>query len=250
MLLRKIVKGTTECSDCTNYTALNADETVVSVDNFGSGNIRIDKHVRNSNNVSLSAGWNMVSITTENNDSSSDINVSLSAGWNLIGYSSDVNVSLDNLTFTNSSGTRDTFTNSARAGKVQKNVAYIKGENTNSKKYSFVGKSNADAGLTKNRGYWIYAQQAGNVTLPGVRGSAKNESYKLSDLMFSNGTDELNVTDAYSAGWIPNRIYYWNPSVSAYSSYNILLSGSTMLLPWDGYFVQTLKSNITMLRQN
>jgi hypothetical protein len=209
----------------------------------------------------------MISITTENNETSEDVNVSVSAGWNLIGYSSDVNASLSNVDFVNSSGISDSFNSASSKGKVQRNVAYLTG-NSNAKKYSFVGKSGADSKLSKGKGYWVYANQSGNLTLKGVRGSAKNESYKLTDLMFRNSTGaELNITRAVEEGWISaedddlNKVVYRGKNSLGGFSYEYVKSDpqiceedpglySCELNNWQGYFVKGLKNNITMLRQN
>jgi hypothetical protein len=255
LLLRKVIKSGTECLEsCSNLTSLAGSAVVFNVTDFGDGNISIGKFVRSRSEVALTPGWNMVSIQTENNDSSEDINVSLSVGWNLIGYSSEVNASLTSVDFVNSSGSNDTFTNSSKSGKLQKSVAYLAGSNTNSKKYSFVGKTGADAGLTKGKGYWVYANQSGNLTLPGVGGSAKNDSYKLNDLMFSNGTDELNITNAVGQGWTDGFVYYYCKSGEGIGCPGYKLVSvdrpSKSVSAWEGLFISSKKNNIQILRQN
>lgn len=246
LILRKIIKSGTECgSSCYNFTSMNSNALTFNITDFGNGNISVGKFVRSRSEVALSTGWNMISLQTEHNQTG-DANISLSVGWNLIGYSSDVNISMNNVSFTNLSGSNDTFTNSARAGKLQKNVAYVTGSG-NAQKYSFVGKSGADTALTKNKGYWVYANQSGNITLPGVGGSLKSETYKWSDLMFSNGTDEKTSLNAVLALWISNTAYYWDSNTGYVP---VSISSSQIFNPWDGYFIKTNRDNITVLRQN
>ena len=80
-------------------------------------------------------------------------------------------------------------------------------------KYAFVGKSGFDTKLRKGQGYWVYANESGNLTLPSAGGSLGNETYMLSDLMFRNSSgSELNVSDAKTQGWISSTssIVYWD----------------------------------------
>jgi hypothetical protein len=257
LLLRKLLRDGMECvgdgvsGSCANLTPMSALTFSFNVSDFGNGNISVGKFVRSKSEIPMTTGWNMISLTTENNETSEDVNVSLSAGWNLIGYSSDLNESTTNIDFTNSSGVKDNFVNSSRAGKLQRNVAYLSGS-ANAQKYSFVGKSGADAGLSKGKAYWVYANQAGNLTMKGVGGSRKNETYKLTDLMFRNGSGvEKNITDAVAEGWIGGGnlnqlVWYWDTESEDWA--NVLSTQS--INTWNGYFVKGLRNNITMLRQD
>ncbi|VVB80716.1 Uncharacterised protein [uncultured archaeon] len=257
IMLRKIGKNGVECgSSCYNFTALDASTVVFNVSDFGNGNVSVGKIVRSKSEIPLTTGWNMISIQTENNETSQDVNVSLSAGWNLIGYSSSANESTTGIDFVNDSGSKDDFVNSSKSGKVQRNIAYLTGS-ANAQKYSLVGKTGADANLTKNRGYWVYANQSGNLTMKGVGGSAKNDSYKLTDLMFRNGSGvEKNISDAVREGWTDGYMWYYSAGgydlVQNYEDLDFCEASGykCRLSSWDGYFVKGLKNNITMLRQN
>jgi hypothetical protein len=219
-------------------------------------------HVRDKHEIPISTGWNMISLKMEHNETpGKNKTIIIKKGWNLIGFSSDVNAGLDNATFTNTTGSNDTFKNSAKKGKIQKYIAYMDrdtingGGAGNNKKYKFVGLSSAEDKLKKNRGYWVYANEDGNLTLPGVGGSLDNETYRWSDLMFSNGTAEKNITNARMAGWIPNpNIYFWDsetcPSPPDYCWRAIPAVQFQYISSWEGLFVFSNKENITLLRQN
>jgi hypothetical protein len=258
-ILRKIGKGGVACTDCYNFTSLNNGVIVFNVSNFGNGNITVGKFVRSTSNVSMSKGWNMVSLEMESNVSG-DKNISLSVGWNLIGYSSDVDTGLADIMFTNLSGNSSDLNNSSKSGKLQRQISYLTSTsaNSNSKKYAFVGKSGGDTALTKGKGYWVKANEAGNLTLPGVGGSALNESYRWSNLVFRNASGvELNITDAWKSpnNWIGGSglnsiIYYWLVDEDYPDGTWDTVPTSSQFSSWKGYFIYGLKDNITMLRQN
>lgn len=107
--------------------------------------------------------------------------------------------------------------------------------------------------------------------MPGVGGSPKNETYRLSDLMFRNSSGvEKNVTDALSAGWVfannsdVNQMVFYNQNSLGSSSFRSVRiddeancadmeefgTGTCNTNPWQGYMIYGLKSNITLLRQN
>jgi hypothetical protein len=249
--LRKILNSGSVCTFCNNLTALTAPTIVFNVSSFGSGNISIAKKVNNSYNVTLNSGWNMISLTMQGNYSG-DKNVSLSPGWNLVGYSSASEVSPAAMEFTNTTGSTTSWNSAAVAGKVQKYVSYYD-SNASKNKYLTVGKANLNQG-----GYWVYAEEAGNLTLPSAGGNSLNETYALSDITFSNGTEEKNISAAVTAGWIlSNDLYYWTDyntciDLGFYPNCYLSVRGydSGLLNSWRGYFMMASQNNITMLRQD
>ena len=57
--------------------------------------------------------------------------------------------------------------------------------------------------LNETQGYWIYANQSGNLTLPGVGGSKEDVTTNWADLIFRNSSmDELSPGDAVDNGWV------------------------------------------------
>lgn len=112
--------------------------------------------------------------------------------------------------------------------------------------------------LRKGNGYWLYSNEAGNLTLPGVGGSYGNESYAWNKLRFVNGSgSEKSVSEAGSAGWIfqtgYDYIYYFEPSINDFrkvcaDSFDCPHKNS--LDPWEGYFIYSNYDNITLIRQN
>jgi|GEM_PF-5490365 len=206
---------------------------------FGA-NYSIGKYVRDSSNITLSSGWNMVAITLENNDDSGNKSLALTQGWNLIGYSSENGTTHSDLVFVNSSGISKAWSVAVEDSDVNQQLAtYVNNASMNKYQYLPLNEDN----LSIHKGYWVYSQKAGNLTVQNVGGSLMNESYVVSDLMFSNGTTELNITNAQTAGWIDPSIRYWN---SGWSSLGL----GNVMYPWQGYLIRALQDNIKMMRQN
>jgi len=203
-------------------------------------NYSIGKYVRDSSNVTLNSGWNMISITLENNDDSGNKSIALTQGWNLIGYSSENGSSQQDLVFVNSSGISKAWSVAVAEGDVNQQLASYVNDGT-TKKYRYIPLQ--ESNLSLHRGYWVYAQKAGNLTVQNVGGSLQNESYIVSDLMFSNGTTELNITNAQTAGWIDVSINYWNTGLNQWSL-------SSLIYPWQGYLIRAFQDNIKLMRQN
>ena len=188
----------------------------------------------------------------QNNDSGSQRNVTIVSGWNLIGYSAEDNLSHSDVRFTNNTGAVMTMSEASQRGYVQKYFGYLKDNGSANKRYNYVPKD--EASLEGGNGYWVYANTgvSGNLTLNGVGGSPKNETYKLTDLMFRNVTGvEKNVTDALSAGWVGgvnsnSVIYYWDLDSEDWG--NVLSTQS--FNSWQGYFINGRQNNLTLLRQN
>ena len=74
--------------------------------------------------------------------------------------------------------------------------------------------------------------------------------------MFRNSSGaELNITYAFNQSWMDNVFYYWDLNGCPEPKSNCwkFLSSTgdkSNLSAWEGYFIRTLKDNITMLRQN
>jgi hypothetical protein len=260
--LRKIFNANNVCTLCNNLTGMDASTFVFNVSNFGSGNISVRKSVNSSDDVVLDSGWNMIALTLQGN-ASGDRNVSLESGWNLIGYSSESEFNVSLMRFTNASGYSASWADAARAGKVQKYISYYDA-NESKNKYLTVGTGKTEMDQS---GYWIYATEAGTLTLPSVGGSAVGETYALSDITFTNGTVEKNISEAVSAGWVDggdvsNAIYYAQPTGAGAIEWKNVYTGSVddceFLISqgetcdfssWNGYYVKAA-DNVTMLRQD
>ena len=189
-------------------------------------------------------------------------NITLVAdGWTLIGHSSDTNVSLADVKFTNSSGTEFTWAEAIANNTVQAYLAYYDSSSATAsqRKFKYVAISGVDdTKLTKDKGYWLYSNEAGNLTLPSVGGSYSNESYVWRKLRFVNSSgSEKNISEAGSANWVETTLQYWGwdplmPPAGGYDFLTICSSGcdKSTLSPWEGVFVKSLKDNITFIRQN
>ena len=199
----------------------------------------------------------MCLLKQNNADSGTDRNISLTANqWNLIGHSAEDPFYLEDATFTDSSGTTTTRANTVSQNKVYGYLAYWDSTPTlaQNRKYKYSAQSGLgmdDANLQPNIGYWFWPKQAGTLTLPDVGGTVNTTTYAWNKLRFSNGTDELNVTDADSEGWIDNQLRYsYNPFKLLCPTGRGSICNKEVLSPWEGYFIWSEYDNITLIRQN
>jgi len=194
----------------------------------------------------------------------SDRNISLALGWNLIGYSSEnVNLSLEDAVFTNSSGSSYTWAQALANNKQQAYLAYYDSSSAlaSGRKYKYLSTVSGldDTAFRNKKGYWLYSNESGNLSLPGVGGSKSGESYEWGKLSFSNGSDELNVTDARDTyNWVmqgtgaQTYINYWDAAADVfyYICDNLDICEKTTLSSWEGVFVYSNVDNLTLIRQN
>lgn len=179
-------------------------------------------------------------------------------GWNLIG--SDVNFSLADVTFTNDSGNSYTWAQALTNNKLQAYLSYYDSSpaTASSRKYKYLSTVSGmdDDSLRKNKGYWVYMNNSGNLTLPSAGGTWANATYNWDKLRFVNESgSELNITDADDAGWIFGGTgaqtyinYYDSGSFRQVSDHP--LADEDTLSPWRGYFIYSNYDNITLIRQN
>jgi hypothetical protein len=237
----------------TNATYFDESHTF----NLTSSQNTVDSYdmIKSQSNVTLNSGWNLVALTFDETESGTDRNVSLVSGWNLIGYDGDVNVSLSNTTVHNGSDDY-TFSNAVASNKVKNYNAYYdsSSETASARKYKFLGPSGVDdSSFRRNKGYWVYANESSNLTLPSAGGSASGQSYNWNKLRFSNGTDEKGIVDAGTAGWIPsganNVLYYWDSGFKTICG-DLDDCNSISVSSFEGVFVNSSLDNITLIRQN
>ena len=184
-----------------------------------------------------------------------DINISIVAGWNLVSHSSEVNLSIEDLTFTNSSGTEFTWSSGITNNMFQAYLAYYDSSSATAseRKYKYVATSDLsmdDTHLRKDKGYWLWANQSGNLTLPSVGGSWSNETYLWNKLRFRNGSEELRISDAGTAGWLVTDLQYWGEDIFGEWKFRVIPTHNPTLSPWQGYFIYSNYDNITLIRQN
>lgn len=167
------------------------------------------------------------------------------SGWNLIG--SDVNFSLADVTFTNDSGNSYTWANAVSNNKVQAYLSYYDNSpaTASERKYKYLSTVSGmdDTSLRKGYGYWLYTNEAGNITLPGVGGTWSNATYDILKTRFNNGSEEKSYLNAFVANWITTP-QYWDTSTNSFQEV------STTLNPWQGYFFKSNFDNMTLIRQN
>jgi hypothetical protein len=230
-----------------NDTAGNVNSTQVSF------NVTAYKTI-----TTLRTGWNMFAIQTNQSNTGNDVNISLVAGkYNLIGVSSDSNVAMSSsVDFKPSNESNSSWESAARSGKVKRYMAYYDVSNTSAKKYKYAGHS--DASLRGNKGYWVYAAEAGNITLKGVGGSQAGSSVSVDDIRFSNGSLVLDYTDAISESyqWIDSTgtnpgLNYWDSSLVV-PAWKVLTDNRdpAVIYSWEGLVIKMLVDNITLYTSN
>ena len=181
--------------------------------------------------------------------------VSLHAAAEPCCFSSNVSVNISDINFTNSSGTVWTWANAVDAGKVQPYFMYR--ENNVYRYAATADLSMNDYALRTNKSYWVKANQAGNLTLPGIGGSTSGQTFNWASLRFHNGAFGANVTQAYNAtnGWVmigagsTGRIYFYNSTAGAYATVSGSTGDKTTLSSYEGYFLWSNYNNIIMIRR-
>ena len=249
--LHRVAKSGAYCSDCGAYGSLigaTARFNVTSAENYS-----LAKIVRSQSNVTLETGWNAISIKTQTNYTSGEnVTITLQPGFNLIGYSADVNVTQSNVEFKDfDDGQRKSLSTAVTQRKIRKNFAYFDAS-PEERKYKYAPIS--DSNLRGNKAYWVYvdsnATTGGNLTIPAAGGSLTNETYKWNELMFTNGSAELNITDAFNSRWfnsssINGLLYYWDTDTGGFEP----VLSTANLNSWKGYFMKTnVSGNVTLLR--
>jgi hypothetical protein len=222
------------------------------IENFNATSTRTITLIDSQSNVSLNSGWNLIALDLKDT-STGDKNISVTAGWNLIGYSSNESFDLSNAKFTNSSGTELSFSNAVSNNKLRGYMAYYDSSpsSASQRRYKYAAESSLsmdDSSFREKKGYWVYANQSGNLTLPNARGTNASRTYAWNKLRFSNGTMEKTISDAITAGWINNNLNYWDPELGWLTISDI--GDKDTISSWEGVFVYSNKNNITMLRQN
>ena len=200
----------------------------------------------------------MIGLTLHETDTSTNRSIALVAGWNLFGYSSATPINVTHLNFTNSTAVVN-WTKAVSQGKV---LAYFYYRDNNVYRYSATPDlSMQDYALRQNRSYWTKiievcnSSQPCNISMPGVGGSLAGQSYEWNKLRFSNGSLELNITEADNAtyNWIfmsgDSVFHYWDGgdrTVCGTASCD-----DDTLYPWDkGYWIWVNQNNIQILRRN
>ena len=122
---------------------------------------------------------------------------------------------------------------------------YDNNANANLSKYKYLSAVSGldDTAFRNKKGYWIYSNVSGNLTLPSVGGSTSGQSYYVSELRFSNGSLEKTYLNAIIADWIEIPQYRDTDT----NSFQVVTGN---LNSWQGYFFKSNIDNLTLIRQN
>jgi hypothetical protein len=110
----------------------------------------------------------------------------------------------------------------------------------------------------QGKGYWVYVNEAGNLTLSSVGGSLAGQTYAWNKLRFMNGSLELNITEAGNMTG-SSRQYMWITSFKYWgytapedpdAGFDFIDMSSGNFNAWQGYFIKSNYDNITLIRQN
>jgi len=169
-------------------------------------------------------------------------------------------LSLANATFTLSNGTKYTWAQALSNGKQQAYLAYYDSSSASlsERKYKYLSTESGldDTAFRNKKGYWLYANQSGNLTLPGVGGTTSGQTYAYSKLRVMNSTgSEVSIADARTLGWLfgtspENYINYKESDVWKYICEDEDLCHLVVLNSWQGYFIYSNQDNIILVRQN
>jgi len=209
-------------------------------------------------NIALNSGWNLISLTLKENDDVADRAIPIALGRNLIGYSSDKEIALENVRFVDSNGNSFKWAEAVEKNKLSAYLQYLDADNpiASERKYKYAATAELeknDVSLRKNKGYWVYANEKGNLIFPGVGGTLEGQTYNWSELRFSDGTDEKNITEAKEAGWLfgSESAAYINYYENGYKKVcGTEDCDNTNLESWRGYFIWSNKDNIQLIRRN
>jgi len=208
--------------------------------------------------IKLYKDWNMISLYWNNGSYplTGDRIVELVDGLNLIGNSGVNKFKLKDITFTNVTGTYSY----ADSGLTNIRVLRDKADSDLIVDSDYITNPKV---IYPQEGFWITSNSDGNITLPNVGGVEVGETFPWSELRFSNGTDEKNVSDAHSAtyDWIDDNkeIAYWDTDNDGFryvcSSTGIGSPDPDNCLAvsfnsHQGYFVYSNINNLTLIRQN
>ena len=206
--------------------------------------------------ISLNKGWNLVSLTLKNKTLGDDKNITISQGWNLIGYSSETELGVEDAFYTPDGEAMETWDLAVATGDVYGYAAYYDSASAtaSARKYKYTASASlgvASSDLVEGKGYWSYANTAGTLTMAGVGGSVEGETFDWEDLRFSNGTEELNITDADDEGWINQDIYAReNGDWIIIRDFGSPVTGyKSSISPWEGIFIYGNLDNITLIRR-
>jgi len=214
--------------------------------------------VVNTSEITLNSGWNLISLDMRQGDTGTDRNISLVAGLNLIGYSAIAeNFTLSEATFHDGT-TEYTWAEALASGKQHAYLSYYDASSATAseRKFKYVSTISGmdDTQLRNNKGYWIYSNVSGNLTLPGVGGSYSNATYGWSSLYFRNSSGVVkSISDAGTANWLTTTLKKYGlvgTLPNGDPDYDFIDISSGNLESWKGYFVYSNVDNLTLIRQN
>ena len=219
--------------------------------------------------TTLNKGWNLISLNLRTNGSVENDTIALVEGWNLISSNYDGNLSFDNLTYTNSSGDEMSWDDAVAGNQVKAYLSYYDSSSAlaSQRKFKYSASSSLsvdDSKIRKGQGYWLYADEAGNLTLPSMVHPGGEESYAWSKLRFRNSSGvELNISDAFDNNWLgKDYIMYWDTGEDGFRYVCEGIYDGSPFSPYNpkclknsldnnlSYFIYSNQDNLTLIRQN
>jgi len=212
-------------------------------------------------NATLYQGWNTIAFTMYDEDVGTDRVISVNktgtnsnAGLNYFGYSSSTPINVSDINFTNSSGWTANWSTAVSQGKAQAYFLYYDGTN----KYAATPDLEMDdTALRTYEGYSVVVNENGSLVFPGVGGTSEGQTYAFDNLRFSNGSLELNVSEANNAtyNWIfmtnDEYIYYKEGQFFKTVCGSTFFCDSTTLSPWNRtYWIWINQHNVQIIRKN
>ena len=204
-----------------------------------------------------------------------DRTIPLSVGQNLIGISSRNNININNISFSNSSGTYN-YSIMESGGLIESIQCYNASAPLLNRWVTIKPKvcvfdpdieqivctPNQET-LSAGNGCFVTITQAMNITFLNAGGSQVGDTFPLANVKFSNGTSELNCSQAYTANWFTDScdtlIRYWNTTYGYIDEETMEWVSSPrweyigtnrenyLLSSWEGYSITSNLNNIQMI---
>lgn len=182
-----------------------------------------------------------------------DRTIPLSIGDNLIGISSINHININNLNFYNGSNNKN-FTQAATAGWISSVFYYWDPyyEVAPGEFGGLVALADMSDSLNSTKSYFLTAYTTVNMTFQNAGGSQVGDTFPLANVKFSNGTSELNISQAVTAGWTNGLVYGWDPNNCFGGSCWQLMDFDILPIfnSWNGYKINSTMNNIQMIFYN
>ena len=200
-------------------------------------------------NASLNSRWSMVAFVPDVVSNGRDKNISLIEGFSIVGFSYNDSLNISDLKFTPSGESTLTWSQAVSQGKVQAYFMYREDD-----RYKYSAPANLrmnDYALRPGRAYWLKANVAGILTLPGV-GDNTDLSANYTDLELKSDTTTRSITDISTNGedWVFDSTGDTNIMQHYHEGYltvcGVPTCDNTTVSTWEGIWIYGNQANVNV----